>query len=70
MKYTIVVNGERHTVDVSERMPLLWVLRDAIGLKGTKFGCGMARRQADSLVHHADRLDRHERGHDHREPAT
>ena len=43
MKYTVLVNGERRTVDVPERMPLLWVLRDAMDLKGTKFGCGMAQ---------------------------
>jgi isoquinoline 1-oxidoreductase subunit alpha len=40
MKLTI--NGKSHTVDVPEDMPLLWVLRDVIGLTGTKFGCGMA----------------------------
>ena len=36
------VNGQDHTVDADPQMPLLWVLRDLIGLKGTKFGCGMA----------------------------
>ena len=36
------VNGRRHDVDVSPEMPLLWVLRDTLGLTGTKFGCGMA----------------------------
>ena len=35
------VNGKRHDVDVSPDMPLLWVLRDALGLTGTKFGCGL-----------------------------
>src|SRR5436305_14758842 len=35
------VNGKEHEVQVSEDMPLLWVLRDIIGLTGTKFGCGM-----------------------------
>ncbi|MGE8376936.1 MAG: (2Fe-2S)-binding protein, partial [Sphingobacterium sp.] len=39
-KYSILVNGKKHDVDVLEDMPLLWVLRDIIGLKGTKFGCG------------------------------
>lgn len=38
----LTVNGERHTVDVAADMPLLWVLRDVIGLTGTKFGCGIA----------------------------
>ncbi len=37
------VNGEQRTVDVPADMPLLWVLRDVIGLTGTKFGCGIAQ---------------------------
>jgi isoquinoline 1-oxidoreductase subunit alpha len=36
------VNGKSQTVNVSPAMPLLWVLRDTLGLTGTKFGCGMA----------------------------
>src|SRR6185369_9462661 len=36
------VNGKRHDLDISHDMPLLWVLRDALGLTGTKFGCGVA----------------------------
>jgi isoquinoline 1-oxidoreductase subunit alpha len=39
---TLRVNGKLHTVDVPLDMPLLWVLRDVVGLTGTKFGCGMA----------------------------
>ena len=39
---TLSINGKDHTVDVPPDMPLLWVLRDVIGLTGTKFGCGMA----------------------------
>ncbi len=39
---TLSINGTSHTVDVPGDMPLLWVLRDVIGLTGTKFGCGMA----------------------------
>jgi isoquinoline 1-oxidoreductase alpha subunit len=35
------VNGERRSIDVPPQMPLLWVLRDTLGLTGTKFGCGM-----------------------------
>ncbi len=50
MKYTVVVNGERRTVDVPERMPLLWVLRDAMGLNGTKFGCGVAQCGACTVL--------------------
>jgi isoquinoline 1-oxidoreductase subunit alpha len=40
---TLIVNGERREVDVPADMPLLWVLRDVLGLTGTKFGCGMAQ---------------------------
>jgi aerobic-type carbon monoxide dehydrogenase small subunit (CoxS/CutS family) len=39
---SFVVNGRRRSVDVSPDTPLLWVLRDTLGLTGTKFGCGMA----------------------------
>jgi isoquinoline 1-oxidoreductase alpha subunit len=39
----LTVNGERHELDVPADMPLLWVLRDVIGLIGTKFGCGIAQ---------------------------
>ena len=39
---TLVINGKQETVNVSPDTPLLWVLRDTIGLAGTKFGCGMA----------------------------
>ena len=39
---TCTLNGTSQTVDVVPEMPLLWVLRDVIGLTGTKFGCGMA----------------------------
>lgn len=42
MAYTLNVNGQTHTVDVQGDMPLLWVVRDKIGLKGTKFGCGVS----------------------------
>jgi isoquinoline 1-oxidoreductase alpha subunit len=38
----LTVNGERRQVDVPPDMPVLWVLRDVIGLTGTKFGCGIA----------------------------
>jgi aerobic-type carbon monoxide dehydrogenase small subunit (CoxS/CutS family) len=40
--FTLNVNGSAHTVDVSPDTPLLWAIRDNIGLTGTKFGCGMA----------------------------
>lgn len=41
MSYTINVNGKAETVDVEGSTPLLWVLRDVLDLKGSKFGCGM-----------------------------
>lgn len=42
MKVTFTVNGASRTVDVPADMPLLWVLRDVMDLKGTKYGCGQA----------------------------
>ena len=42
MSVTIKVNGTAHSVDVDGDTPLLWVLRDVLGMTGTKFGCGMA----------------------------
>jgi len=42
MAFTINVNGTAHTVDVEDDTPLLWVLRDVLGMSGTKFGCGAA----------------------------
>ena len=39
---TLTINGERREVDVPLDMPFLWVLRDVLGLTGTKFGCGIA----------------------------
>ena len=43
MPFTLTVNGKATTVDVPGDMPLLWVLRDVLNLKGTKFGCGIAQ---------------------------
>jgi isoquinoline 1-oxidoreductase alpha subunit len=42
MAFTIKVNGADHRLDVDGDTPLLWVLRDVLGMTGTKFGCGMA----------------------------
>jgi len=39
---TLQVNGKKHELDVPDDMPLLWALRDVVGLTGTKFGCGVA----------------------------
>ena len=41
MAYKLTVNGKSQTVDVPGDMPLLWVLRDVLKMKGTKFGCGI-----------------------------
>ena len=43
MAYSLTVNGRAHSVDVPADMPLLWVLRDTLHMKGTKFGCGVAQ---------------------------
>ena len=40
---TLTINGKTHVVDTSDDMPLLWVIRDLVGLTGTKFGCGIAQ---------------------------
>jgi len=49
MKYALNVNGTNHEVDVEPDTPLLWVLRDELGLTGTKFGCGIAACGACSV---------------------
>jgi len=46
----LLVNGTEHEVFVAEDMPLLWVLRDVLGLTGTKFGCGMAQCGACTVL--------------------
>src|SRR5438270_3738507 len=43
MQLTLNINNKPETVDVEPETPLLWVLRDALGLTGTKYGCGIAR---------------------------
>nr|WKN39830.1 (2Fe-2S)-binding protein [Tunicatimonas sp. TK19036] len=42
-QFTLNINQKDYSVDVDPQTPLLWVIRDVIGLKGTKFGCGMAQ---------------------------
>ena len=49
---SLTVNGKQYSVDVTPDMPLLWVLRDAIGLTGTKFGCGL--QQCGACTVHLD----------------
>ncbi len=46
----LTVNGKEHDVSVSDDMPLLWVLRDVLGMTGTKFGCGMAQCGACTVL--------------------
>jgi len=48
----LIVNGTEHQVDADPQMPLLWALRDVLGLTGTKFGCGMA--QCGACTVHVD----------------
>ena len=43
MPIELTINGKAHTVDVPDDKPLLWVLREDVGLTGTKFGCGIAQ---------------------------
>ena len=52
MAFNLNVNGEEYTVDAEADTPLLWVLRDSIGLTGTKFGCGIA--QCGACTVHVD----------------
>lgn len=43
MAISLNINGKDYTLDLDPTMPLLWAIRDVVGLKGTKFGCGMAQ---------------------------
>jgi len=49
---TLNINGQDHTVDVEPDTPLLWVVRDSIGMTGTKFGCGIS--QCGACTMHVD----------------
>jgi isoquinoline 1-oxidoreductase alpha subunit len=44
------INGKSYTIDVQENMPLLWAIRDIVGLTGTKFGCGVSQCGACSIL--------------------
>ena len=46
---TLTINGQSHNVDVDPNMPLLWALRENVGLTGTKYGCGIAQCGACSV---------------------
>jgi isoquinoline 1-oxidoreductase alpha subunit len=50
MTFTITVNGKQHAIDVDPDSPLLWAIRDTIGLTGTKFGCGIAECGACTVL--------------------
>ena len=52
MAFDLSVNGTRHTLDADPQTPLLWVIRDHIGLTGTKFGCGIG--QCGACTVHVD----------------
>lgn len=43
LSYILTVNGKKHTVKADPQMPLLWIIRELIGLTGTKYGCGIAQ---------------------------
>jgi len=47
---TITVNGQRHDIDADPNMPLLWAIRDILGLTGTKYGCGAAQCGACTVL--------------------
>ena len=50
MSFTVKVNGSAHNVEVDGDTPLLWVLRDVLGMTGTKFGCGLALCGACTVI--------------------
>jgi isoquinoline 1-oxidoreductase alpha subunit len=52
MAITLNINGTSHTVDVEPETPLLWVIRDSVGLTGTKYGCGVS--QCGACTVHVD----------------
>jgi len=75
MAFAIKVNGNTHSLDVDGDTPLLWVLRDVLGMTGTKFGCGMAlcgachcsyRRRRHPLLYHPYRRERRLRDYNDR----
>jgi aerobic-type carbon monoxide dehydrogenase small subunit (CoxS/CutS family) len=53
---TLTINGKKHTVEVSSDTPLLWVLRDTLGLTGTKYGCGVAQCGSCTVLLNGDAI--------------
>ncbi len=47
---TLSINGKTHTIEAEDDMPLLWAIRDIVGLTGTKFGCGVSQCGACSIL--------------------
>ena len=50
MAIQLTVNGKAHSVDVDPNTPLLWVIREQVGLTGTKYGCGIAQCGACTIM--------------------
>ena len=50
MKTNLSINGKRYQIDAPEEMPLLWLIRDVVGMTGTKFGCGVGQCGACSIL--------------------
>ena len=53
---TLNINNKNHTIDAPDEMPLLWVLRDLLGLTGTKYGCGIGQCGACTILHEGEPL--------------
>ena len=79
MKAELSINGEAHAVEADADTPLLWVLRDHLGMTGTKFGCGIGQcgactvhldGTASALLPDAARVRGGHEDHDHRRPVT
>src|SRR6266481_7344141 len=48
--YTLKINNKAHTIEADPKMPLLWVIRDLVGLTGTKYGCGITQCGACTVL--------------------
>ena len=57
MQYTLLINGASTSVDVDPDTPLLWVLRDELGMTGTKFGCGQGLCGSCTVLADGDQLE-------------